>query len=93
MSLSILDENEDGTSYAPLNTPIDGDRDYRELTGFYPGEQAPPGMQLDAYDPPGGYFAWYMAGLLGFGLWWALRNPTGELGAHVRGGRIVPPKR
>jgi hypothetical protein len=35
------------TDYAPLNTPIDGDRDYSDLTGMYQGGVLPQGMLGD----------------------------------------------
>jgi hypothetical protein len=39
------------TDYAPLNTPIDGDRDYSDLTGMYQGGVLPQGMLGDCNCP------------------------------------------
>jgi hypothetical protein len=73
MSFEIL-ENEPQTMYAPLNTTIDADRDYRDLTGLdscpscagAPPRMIPPGMngldglELDGLDAAEDTFNWKM---------------------------------
>ena len=57
MSFEIIGQD-DNTVYAPLNTTIDADRDYRDLTGDLdacacgggmPPQMIPPGQQLSGF--------------------------------------------
>jgi hypothetical protein len=77
-----------GTTYAPLNTPIDGDRDYG-VAGYYSGGVLPPGMLGDLSkcncgyeglgDPMQNATAFGILAALGVALWWTLRPTDGPM--------------
>jgi hypothetical protein len=71
MSLTIFDQTTT-TDYAPLNTVIDGDRDY-----YDDSLSAAPDM---------GYWSWVALGLGGLALYWALRVTPEDL-RHSYGSR------